>query len=95
MRFMHTDFSFCCIELVKCREVVESMMKVGETTARLKQLEVALDAAELGKQKAEAETILAKEKAELSKTEVKHIDMMVCSNCMFNHSIRLLVFLVL
>lgn len=71
------------------------MMKVGETTARLKQLEVALDAAELGKQKAEAETILAKEKAELSKTEVKHIDMMVCSNCMFNHSIRLLVFLVL
>lgn len=71
------------------------MMKVGETTARLKQLEVALDAAELGKQKAEAETILAKEKAELSKAEVKQIEMMVCSNCMFNHSVRLLVFLVL
>lgn len=71
------------------------MMKVGETTAQLKKLEVALDAAELSKERAEAEIILAKEKVELSKTEVKQIEMMVCSNCTFDFSARLIVFFVL
>lgn len=54
------------------------MMKFGETTERLKKLEVDLEAAEVGKQNAEADTILAKEMLEASKTEVKHIKMMVC-----------------
>lgn len=61
----------------KYREVVDSMMKVGEAQARLKQIEVALDAAELDKQNAVAEVTLAKEKAESSKSEVKRIELMV------------------
>jgi mitotic spindle assembly checkpoint protein MAD1 len=43
----------------------------------LKQLEVALDAAEIGKQNAETETVLAKEKAEVLKSEIKRIESMV------------------
>lgn len=53
------------------------MMKVGEANARLKQIEVALDAAQLGKQNAEAEAALAKEKAESLKLEVNRIQLMV------------------
>lgn len=53
------------------------MMKLGETTERLKKLEVELEGAEVGKQNAEADTILAKEMLEASKAEVKHIKMMV------------------
>lgn len=52
-------------------------MKVGEVNARLKQLEVALDSAQIDKQKAEAEASLAKEKAEVLKSEVKQIQTMV------------------
>lgn len=52
-------------------------MKVGEANARLKQLEVVLDAAQIDKQKAETEAVLAKEKAEISKSEVKQIELMV------------------
>ncbi|WOG82537.1 hypothetical protein DCAR_0101702 [Daucus carota subsp. sativus] len=61
------------------KEVVDGMMKFGETTERLKKLEVDLEAAEVGKQNAEADTILAKEMLEASKTEVKHIKMMLSS----------------
>jgi mitotic spindle assembly checkpoint protein MAD1 len=43
----------------------------------LKQLEVALDAAEIGKQNAETEAVLAKEKAEVLKSEIKRIELMV------------------
>lgn len=53
------------------------MMKLGETNGRLKQMEVALDAAQLAQQNAETEAKLANEKAELSKSEVKRIEMMV------------------
>jgi mitotic spindle assembly checkpoint protein MAD1 len=53
------------------------MMKVGDANACLKQLEVALDAAQSGKQNAETEVALAKEKAEVSKSEVKRIELMV------------------
>lgn len=56
------------------------MMKLGETAERLKALEVDLEAAEVGKQNAEADTIMAKEMLETSKTEVKHIKMMVCNS---------------
>lgn len=63
--------------LVECREVIDSMMKLGEANAQLKQMEVALDAAQLGKQSAETEAALVKEKEEVSKSEVKRIESMV------------------
>ena len=55
-------------------------MKVGEANSRLKQLEVTLDSARIDKQNAEAEAALAKERAEVSKSEVKQIQMMVKSS---------------
>ncbi|XP_057494404.1 mitotic spindle checkpoint protein MAD1 isoform X2 [Actinidia eriantha] len=61
------------------KEVIESMVKVGEANARLKQIEVSLDAAELGKQNAEAEAALATENAEVLKSEVKRIEVMLSS----------------
>ncbi|XP_074330470.1 mitotic spindle checkpoint protein MAD1 [Apium graveolens] len=61
------------------KEVVDGMMKLGETAERLKTLEVDLEAAEVGKQNAEADSIMAKEMLETSKTEVKHIKMMLSS----------------
>lgn len=66
--------------LVGCREVLDNMMKLGEANAQLKQMEVALDAAQLGKQNAETEAALAKEKAEVSESEVKRIESMVNVN---------------
>ncbi|KAG5024114.1 hypothetical protein JHK82_020006 [Glycine max] len=59
------------------KEVIYSTQKEGEITARLKQMEVALDAAEIGKQNAEAEAALAKDKAEVLKSEIKRIELMV------------------
>ncbi|TKY53850.1 Mitotic spindle checkpoint protein MAD1 [Spatholobus suberectus] len=59
------------------KEVIYSTQREGEITARLKQLEVALDAAEIGKQNAEAEVALAKEKAEVLKSEIKRIELML------------------
>lgn len=61
------------------REVLDSMTKVGEIQARLKQMEVALDAAELEKREAENEAVLAKEKAESSKSEIKWIELKLAS----------------
>lgn len=61
------------------REVLDSMMRVGEIQARLKQMEVALDAAELEKRKAENEAVLAKEKAESSKSEINRIELKLAS----------------
>lgn len=61
------------------REVLESMTKVGEIQARLKQMEVALDAAELEKKEVENEAVLAKEKAESSKSEIKRIELKLAS----------------
>lgn len=59
------------------KEVIDSMMKLGEANALLKQMEVALDAAQLGKQSAETEAALVKEKEEVSKSEVKRIKSML------------------
>ncbi|CAN6720002.1 unnamed protein product [Malus baccata var. baccata] len=59
------------------KEVIDSMMKVGEANAALKQLEVALDAAKIDKQNAEIEANLAKEKVDVSKSEVKRIELML------------------
>jgi mitotic spindle assembly checkpoint protein MAD1 len=61
----------------QCREVIDNMMKVGEANALLKQMEVALDTAQLGKQNAETEAALTKEMAEALKLEVKEIELMV------------------
>ncbi|KAM7478702.1 hypothetical protein LguiA_026915 [Lonicera macranthoides] len=68
-------FKFAALQ----KEVIESMRKVGEVNARLKQMEVALDDAELAKQNAETEAALAKEKAALSISEVKRIELMLSS----------------
>ncbi|KAK3182908.1 hypothetical protein Dsin_030194 [Dipteronia sinensis] len=57
------------------KEVIDSMMKLGETNAQLKQMEVVLDAAQLGKQNAETEAALVKEKAEVSESEIKRIEL--------------------
>lgn len=53
------------------------MMKVGEANARLKEMEVALDAAQIGKQNAETEIALAKEQEEVLKSDVKRLELMV------------------
>ncbi|CAK9326854.1 unnamed protein product [Citrullus colocynthis] len=53
------------------KEVIDNTMKMGEVNARLKQLEVALDAAQIDKQKAETEATLVKEKIEALQLEVK------------------------
>ncbi|KAL5555051.1 hypothetical protein UlMin_037287 [Ulmus minor] len=59
------------------REVIDTTMKIGEANTCLKQLGVALDAAQIDKQKAESEAALAKEKAEASKLEIKQIENML------------------
>ncbi|QCD79712.1 mitotic spindle assembly checkpoint protein MAD1 [Vigna unguiculata] len=59
------------------KEVIYSTQKEGEITARLKQMEVALDAIEIGKKNAEAEAALAKEKAEVLISEIKRIELML------------------
>ncbi|XP_027331998.1 mitotic spindle checkpoint protein MAD1 isoform X2 [Abrus precatorius] len=71
--FEDLPFKFAALQ----KEVIYSTQKEGEISARLKQLEVALDAAEIGKQNAEAEAVLAKEKAELLKSEIKQIELML------------------
>lgn len=61
------------------KEAIDSMIKVGEAQVRLKEIEMALDAAELDKQNAITEATLAKEKAESSKSEVKRIELRLAS----------------
>nr|XP_029118244.1 mitotic spindle checkpoint protein MAD1 isoform X3 [Elaeis guineensis] len=59
------------------KEAIESLIKVGEISAHLKELEVSLELAELCKQHAEKESLLAKEKAENSALEVKRLELML------------------
>lgn len=61
------------------REAIEGMLKIGEINMHLKELEVALDLSELGRQEAEKEAALAKEKAENSLLEVKRVEQMLSS----------------
>ncbi|XP_058089997.1 mitotic spindle checkpoint protein MAD1 isoform X2 [Magnolia sinica] len=61
------------------KELIDSMMKLGEISAHLKQLEVALESADLAKQHAETEAALAKEKAEESLLVVKRLELMLSS----------------
>ncbi|MED6163268.1 hypothetical protein PIB30_078270, partial [Stylosanthes scabra] len=53
----------------------ESIFKESEKTSHLKQLQVALDAAEIGKQGAKSKATLAKEKVEALKSEIKQIEL--------------------
>nr|GMD04929.1 protein NRT1/ PTR FAMILY 4.3-like [Ipomoea batatas] len=62
------------------KEVLDSMIKMGEAQASLKQMEVALDNAKLDKSNTEAEVNLAKEKAEILKSELKRTELMVGSS---------------
>ncbi|VVB15495.1 unnamed protein product [Arabis nemorensis] len=59
------------------KEVLDSTVKIGEASTRSKQLEVALDATQLGRQNAETEAALAKEKSEALKSDVKRIEVML------------------
>ncbi|KMT07895.1 hypothetical protein BVRB_6g145910 [Beta vulgaris subsp. vulgaris] len=56
------------------KEVIDSMAKLGEANACLKQLEVALESAVLDKKNAESETALAKEKEQSLKLEIKELE---------------------
>ncbi|KAG7533624.1 Spindle assembly checkpoint component Mad1 [Arabidopsis thaliana x Arabidopsis arenosa] len=58
-------------------EVVQSTMKIGEASTRIKQLEETLEATQLGRQNAVTEAALAKEKSEALKTDVKRIEVML------------------
>ncbi|KAE8648888.1 mitotic spindle checkpoint protein MAD1 isoform X1 [Cucumis sativus] len=59
------------------KEVIDNTIKMGEVNARLKQLEVALDAAQIDKQKAESEATLVEEKIEALKLEVKQNELLL------------------
>lgn len=60
---------------------------MGEVNSRLKQLEVALDAAQIDKQKAESEATLVKEKIEALKLEVQQNELLVsCCSVTFEPS---------
>ncbi|KAJ4952126.1 hypothetical protein NE237_028958 [Protea cynaroides] len=61
------------------KEVLESMMKVGEVNACLKQMEVALEVAEHGKHQAEIEAALAKKKAEESLSDIRRLELILSS----------------
>ncbi|XP_076903078.1 mitotic spindle checkpoint protein MAD1-like [Bidens hawaiensis] len=61
------------------KEVLEGLMKMGEVTARLKQVEVALDVAENARQNAETESALTNEKMELLKLELKRTELLLSS----------------
>ncbi|KFK26618.1 hypothetical protein AALP_AA8G272100 [Arabis alpina] len=59
------------------KEVLDSTKKIGEVSTRCKQLEVALDATQRGRQNAETEAALAKEKSEAIKSDVRRIEVML------------------
>lgn len=61
------------------KETIENMMKVGEVNARCKELELALELADLSKQHAVKESALAKERAENSALEVKRLELLLKS----------------
>ncbi|CAH9130763.1 unnamed protein product [Cuscuta epithymum] len=61
------------------KEVLDSMEKMGEAQASLKQMEVALDTAKLDKSMFETEYNLAKETSELLNSELKRAELMLAS----------------
>ncbi|CAO1942482.1 unnamed protein product [Urochloa humidicola] len=61
------------------KQALTNLNKVGEVTSRLKELEVALEFADLSKQRAEGEATLAKERAESAAREVKRLELMLAA----------------
>ncbi|XP_072150137.1 mitotic spindle checkpoint protein MAD1 [Setaria viridis] len=61
------------------KQALTNLNKVGEVTSRLKELEVALEFADLSKQRAEGEANLAKERAESAAKEVKRLELMLAA----------------
>ncbi|VFQ88647.1 unnamed protein product [Cuscuta campestris] len=61
------------------KEVLDSMIKMGEAQASLKQMEVALDNLKLENNKSEADINMAKENAELLMSELKRTELMLSS----------------
>ncbi|XP_062181681.1 mitotic spindle checkpoint protein MAD1-like [Phragmites australis] len=61
------------------KQALTNLNKVGEVTSRLKELEVALEFADLSKQRAEGEATLAKERAETATREAKRLELMLAS----------------
>lgn len=59
------------------------MSKLGEANARLKQLEIALESAELDKRNVESETALAKEMDESLKLEIKKLESKVGASAIY------------
>ncbi|ONM35926.1 Mitotic spindle checkpoint protein MAD1 [Zea mays] len=59
------------------KQALTYLNEVGEVTSRLKELEVALEYADLSKQQAEGEAALAKERAASATREVKRLELML------------------
>uniref|UniRef100_J3L6D6 DUF4094 domain-containing protein n=1 Tax=Oryza brachyantha TaxID=4533 RepID=J3L6D6_ORYBR len=59
------------------KQALTNLNKVGEVTSQLKELKVALEFADLSKQRAEGEATLAKERAESSTREVKRLELLL------------------
>lgn len=61
------------------KEVIENMMKVGELTGRLKEMEVDLESTKISRHNAESEADLAKEKGKQLMSEVKRLELLLSS----------------
>ncbi|KAG0503208.1 hypothetical protein HPP92_003280 [Vanilla planifolia] len=61
------------------KEIIEYMLKVGESSTRLKELEVTLEMANVGKELVEKECKLANEKIEYTALEVRRLEVMLSS----------------
>jgi mitotic spindle assembly checkpoint protein MAD1 len=59
------------------KQALTNLNKVGEVTSQLKELKVALEFADLSKQRAEGEATLAKERAESATREIKRLELLV------------------
>lgn len=68
-------FKFAALQ----KEVLDGMAKLGETNARIKQMEVALEEAEHVKRNFETEATFTVESVESLKSEVKHLQAMLSS----------------
>ncbi|XP_020598023.1 mitotic spindle checkpoint protein MAD1 [Phalaenopsis equestris] len=73
----YDDIPRKCAQLQK--ETIENMLKVGETNALLKELQINLEMANLSKEHAEKECKLEQEKAICQSLEVKRLELMLAS----------------
>ncbi|KAF0921066.1 hypothetical protein E2562_038440 [Oryza meyeriana var. granulata] len=61
------------------KQALTNLNKVGEVTSQFKELKVALEFADLSKQRAEGEATLAKERAESATREVKRLELLLAA----------------